>query len=179
MKFEESDLCPPLRLLRVERVSVQHRRRPVGRLRARHGSRCGVRQALAAVQRRNAAPLARPEHHHRVHPPGHQRNRSGSRGRPRRLGLPYISAAPRGPPRRRAFGRLPIYRSAARCRPRPTGARRRQPIVSARLLALRPPSEYPHPAGLSDLDRLVGDPPCSFPNRRTPCVGWPPSVWPS
>ncbi len=92
MKFEDSNFCPPLRLVRVERVSVQHRRRSVGRLRARHRSRRRVRQALAAVQRRNAAPLARPEYHHRVHPPGDQRNRRGAGRAPAGLGLPRISA---------------------------------------------------------------------------------------
>ena len=54
-----------------------------------------------------------------------------------------------------------------------------EPIVGAGLLALRPSSEYPHPAGLPDLDRLVGDTPGAVRNRRTPCMDGGHAVSPS
>ena len=85
----------------------------------------------------------------------------------------------RGATRSSAFGRLSVYRGASRRCPGAAGARRGKSVVGAGLLALRPSSEYAHPAGMPDVDRLVGHTTVRRPESADALRGWPQSVSPS
>src|SRR5690606_36453524 len=86
----------------------------LGRVRARDRLGCGLRLALAAVQRRGDPPLAERGDAHRVFPPRDERPGAPPRGRDG-LGLPpRLRQGPSGPARRRALARDDDRRGAAR-----------------------------------------------------------------